>query len=56
MKAKRLWVSFLSNESGIETVEWAVMAAILVAGLITVMGALGQNVLAGFTTLKNATQ
>ncbi len=38
-----------------ETVEWAVLAAILVAGLIAVITGLGTNVLNKFTTLQTAT-
>jgi len=47
--------SFLSDDRGMETVEWAVLAALIVAGLIAVITALGGNVLAKFTTLRDAT-
>ena len=36
--------------------EWAVLAALIVAGLVTVIGGLGSNVLNKFTVLKSATQ
>jgi Flp pilus assembly pilin Flp len=44
------------DESGMETVEWAILAALIVAGLVAVITTLGTNVLDKFTTLKNATQ
>ena len=47
--------SFGSDDRGMETVEWAIMAAILVAGLIGVITGLGTNVLTSFTTLQTAT-
>jgi Flp pilus assembly pilin Flp len=46
---------FVRDDRGMETVEWAVLAALIVAGLVAMIGLLGQNVLAKFTTLKNAT-
>jgi Flp pilus assembly pilin Flp len=52
----RLFKHLLSDESGMETVEWAILAALIVAGLVAVISGLGSNVLAKFTTLKNATQ
>ncbi len=47
---------FLKNEAGMETVEWAVLAALIVAGVVTVIAGVGTNVLNKFTDLKNATQ
>jgi Flp pilus assembly pilin Flp len=38
-----------------ETVEWAVLAALIVAGLVAVIAGLGTNVLAKFQRLQNAT-
>ena len=52
----RIVTSFFRDERGMETVEWAVLAALIVAGLIAVIGGLGTNVLNKFTTLQNATQ
>lgn len=46
---------FFRDERGMETVEWGVLAALIVAGLVTVIGALGTNVLNKFTALQNAT-
>ena len=46
---------FVRDERGMETVEWGVLAALIVGGLVTVIGTLGTNVLNKFTTLQNAT-
>jgi Flp pilus assembly pilin Flp len=43
----------LQDQSGMETVEWAVLAAIIVAGLVAVITTLGNNILTRFTSLKN---
>lgn len=39
-----------------ETVEWAVLAALIVVGLVAIIGTLGTHVLEAFTDLDNATQ
>ena len=46
---------FLCDEQGMETVEWGVLAALIVAGLVAVIGTLGTNVLTKFTGLRDAT-
>ena len=46
----------LNDEQGMETVEWGVMAALIVAALVTAIGTLGGNVLAKFNQLVTATQ
>ena len=46
--------SVLRNEDGMETVEWAVMAAIIVVGLVAVVAMLGTNVMNKFTHLRAA--
>ena len=43
------------DERGMETVEWAILAALIVAGLVAVITTLGTNVLNKFTALRNAT-
>jgi Flp pilus assembly pilin Flp len=52
-------LSFIKNvirdDRGMETVEWGVLAALIVGGLVAVIGTLGTNVLNKFTALKNAT-
>jgi Flp pilus assembly pilin Flp len=56
MSSIRHWIKkFARDERGMETVEWAVLAALIVAGLVTVIGTLGTNVKTKFTTLQNAT-
>jgi Flp pilus assembly pilin Flp len=46
---------FIEDEQGMETVEWAVLAALIVAALIVTIKLLGQNVLNAFNRLKSAT-
>jgi len=46
---------FASDDRGMETVEWAVLAALIVAGLITAVAGVGQNVLSAFNKLKSGT-
>jgi Flp pilus assembly pilin Flp len=46
----------LKDEQGMETVEWGVMAALIVAALVTAIGTLGGNVLNKFNGLVDATK
>lgn len=46
---------FLADESGMESVEWGVLAALIVAGLVGVVTTLGGQVLAAFNRLVTAT-
>ncbi|HEY8749615.1 MAG TPA: hypothetical protein VIM11_16650 [Tepidisphaeraceae bacterium] len=46
---------FFRDERGMETVEWGVLAALIVAGLVAVIAGLGTNVLGKFQTLQTAT-
>ena len=46
---------FLKDEQGLETVEWAVIAALIVAALVTVIGTLGTQVKSAFDKLVTAT-
>ncbi len=46
---------FIRDERGLETVEWAVIAALIVAGLVLVIKELGTNVEARFGDLRDAT-
>jgi Flp pilus assembly pilin Flp len=55
MKVVNTLKRFGRDDRGMETVEWAVMAAILVAGLVGVIGGIGTNVLTKFTSLQTAT-
>ena len=52
---KTLLQRFVKDEKGLETVEWAVIAALVVAGLVGTITALGGNVLTAFGTLQTAT-
>jgi len=51
---KKIW-AFIKNEEGLETVEWAVIAALIVLGLVGTIGSLGGNVQAAFSKLVSAT-
>ena len=53
-KMKRIW-KFIEDENGLETVEWAVMAAIIVLGLVATISTLGDAVLGRFQVLESAT-
>jgi Flp pilus assembly pilin Flp len=46
---------FVRDDRGMETVEWAVLAALIVAGLVAIITTLGTNVKDKFTTLRDAT-
>lgn len=45
--------SFLRDESGTETVEWGIMAGLIVAGLVTVVAGIGTWVQGAFETLSD---
>lgn len=47
---KRFW----SEEEGLETVEWAILAAIIAGGLVTAITAIATAVGTRFNTLKTA--
>jgi Flp pilus assembly pilin Flp len=51
----RKFIEMLKDESGMETVEWAILAAVIVAGLVAVITTLGSNIVTKFTNLRNAT-
>ena len=44
--------SFLADEQGLETVEYAIIVGLIVAGLVTVITAIGAWVKLQFDTLK----
>ena len=46
-------VKFWNDEKGMETVEWAVLAALIVTGVIAVIGTLGDQVLAAFQGISD---
>ena len=43
------------DERGMETVEWAVLAALIVAGITAIILGLGKNVYSAFSNLESAT-
>ena len=44
---------FLREEEGLETVEYAIIVGLIVAGLVAVIGAIGVWVKGRFTTLQS---
>ena len=55
MKAwKMLLKRFITDESGLETVEWAVIAALIVGALLGTIALLGNAVANRFNSLRNA--
>ena len=53
-RAKRVLCRFVKNESGLETVEYAIITGLIVAATIAVIAAIGAWVLATFTTVQTA--
>ena len=49
---KKLLKSFISDERGLETVEYAIITGLVVAGTIVVIGAIGVWVNGTFTNLN----
>ena len=47
--------SFILDESGLETVEWAIVGGIIVAGAAAFFVAIGADVLRGITSLDAET-
>jgi len=50
-----LVVGFVRDDRGMETVEWGIMAALIVTGVVAVVKLLGTQILAKFTALQTAT-
>jgi Flp pilus assembly pilin Flp len=46
---------FVQDDRGMETVEWGVLAALIVGGLVVAIGAIGTNLVTKFTALQSAT-
>ena len=55
MKVSNVLNRFCRDQRGMETVEWAILAALIVAGLVVTITALGKNVLNKFNALCTAT-
>jgi Flp pilus assembly pilin Flp len=52
-KMKKLLKKFVKDERGMETVEWAVMAGLILVGLIAIVSVLGQHVATVFGLLRD---
>ena len=52
---KALWKKFVKDERGLETVEWAIVGAIVVAATVLVIGNIATNVAARFAELETMT-
>ena len=52
---RRVCGQFLREERAMETVEWAILAALIIAGLVVTITALGGNILNKFNALCTAT-
>jgi Flp pilus assembly pilin Flp len=46
---------FVRDDAGMETVEWAIMSALVVAGVIGIVAGIGTNVNSAFTKLQTGT-
>ena len=55
MKIKEFVKRFLADDRGMETVEWAILAALITAGVVTAITTLGLHVQTAFNNLSNAT-
>jgi len=51
--SRNLLKSFMSDESGTETVEWGLMAGLIVGGLVVTVFAIGDWVRLQFTNLQS---
>lgn len=51
----RLVKKIIRDQRGLETVEWGILASLIVTGLVTVVGLLGGQILNKFQTMQNAT-
>jgi len=55
-KRKGIWImrNFIANEQGLETVEYAIIAGLIVVGTVAAITAIGTWVSGKFTALKTA--
>jgi len=54
MKAYEMLKRFIRDESGLETVEWAIIAAIIASGAIVAISFIADKVTLRFNTLNEA--
>jgi len=52
----RMLRRLVADDSGMETVEWGILAALIVGAVITALTTLGSNVKRQFDIMVNATQ
>jgi len=50
-----LAAGFVRDDRGMETVEWGILAALIVTGLVAIVKTLGSQILNKFTALQTAT-
>ncbi len=50
----RMWLALRSDRRGVTAIEYGLIAALIAAVIITIMGALGTSLTAAFTTIDNA--
>jgi len=55
MKVWQFIGQFVRDQRGMETVEWGILAALIVTGVVTVVKTLGSQILNKFTALQLAT-
>ncbi len=55
MKLTDLLSRFLRDDRGMETVEWAILAALITAGIVTAITTLGTNIQNAFNNLASNT-
>ena len=54
MKAYEMLKRFIRDESGLETVEWAIIAAIIAGAVIAAIASIANKVTTRFNALDNA--
>ncbi len=50
---EKLVRKFIKDESGMETIEWALVGALVVLGFVTIWGAFGPKIATVFTNMGN---
>ena len=50
---KKLVRKFIKDESGMETIEWALVGALVVLGFVAIWGTFGPKIAAVFTEMGN---
>jgi len=55
MKTWQIIGTFARDQRGMETVEWGILAALIVTGLVAIVKTLGSQILNKFTALQTAT-